>query len=527
MFPLIDITNGMNYRELKTKKAWKCVTPEKDGTAVFNDGFYTDERTGVEFFKTQKDFEREFYPSGHKINSPVYYPDIYREERKEIFDENSNPTGKFSTRIYKESVPRYSFAFQQVILVKRLTHVGGNDIQCEFAVENPTEEQQRSYNRLRGGWLTKDMDVRMYEAYQSVFATADTAIVFYLDNGSLIAKTLSYSDGYTLYPHYNRSGKLECFAFSYFAYDETGNAVAEYLEVYDDTYRTVLKQNVGKNKTFKERIKDVFKIDGYTLVEQTLHYFNEVPVAYKRNEEGPCWSASQSSIEGYEISFSQMAHSNQAFAFPILTLQGEGIEAQNDLNGTVKMFTMDSDSKAGYLQPGSASESFMKQLDTLERLIYELSFAVKPPELRSGDLPAAALKILYSPAYEKAISDANFFQDFLNDVARLFTYGYGIEIKDTIGLDNLEVKWWIKPYVHVNWTTTISDLAMAIQNGFISKETASERIQEYATVGEWDKILKEQKKQRQEQLKEEFERAQMTQKLQKTAEPQDKKEPTQ
>jgi hypothetical protein len=211
-----------------------------------------------------------------------------------------------------------------------------------------------------------------------------------------------------------------------------------------------------------------------------------------------------------------MAHSNQAFAFPIMTLQGENVDIHNDLNGTIKIIAMDQDSKAGFLQPGSASESFMKQLDTLERLIYELSFAVKPPELKSGDLPAAALKILYSPAYEKAISDANFFQNFLNDVARLFTYGYGIEIKDTIGLDNLEVKWWIKPYVHINWTTTISDLAMAIQNGFMSKETASERIQEYATVGEWDKILREQKMARQEEMKMELEKTKMMQEL-KTA----------
>ena len=514
----------MNLRELKTKKAWKSVRADYNNSSVFNDGFYSEEGYSTSDFKTQKDFEREFYPSGHKINNPAFYPDIYREEKKEIFDEDDNPTGKFTRMLYKESVPRYSFAFQQVILVKRLTHICGNDTQCEFAIENPTHEQQVSYNKLRGGWLTKDMDIRMYEAYKSVFATADAAIVFYLDNGSLVTKTLSYSDGYVLYPHYNRSGKLECFAFSYFAYDENGNAVTEYLAVYDDTYRSVLKQGVGKHKTFKERIKGIFKIDGYTLVEQTEHKFKEVPVAYIRNEEGPCWAASQPCIDGYEISFSQMAHSNQAFAFPIMTLQGENVDIHNDLNGTIKIIAMDQDSKAGFLQPGSASESFMKQLDTLERLIYELSFAVKPPELKSGDLPAAALKILYSPAYEKAISDANFFQDFLNDVARLFIYGYGIEIKDTIGLDNLEVKWWIKPYVHINWTTTISDLAMAIQNGFMSKETASERIQEYATVGEWDKILREQKMARQEEMKMEMEKTKMMQEL-KTASQQE--EPTQ
>ena len=496
----------MNFRELKTKKAWKRVLPDAVGAVNIADGHYSEDWESKEEFKTQKDFMREFYPSGHKINSPVYYPDIYREERSEIYDESGNPTGQFSTRIYKESVPRYSFAFQQVLRVKRLTHVCGNDTQCEFAFEDATEEQRSLYTRLRGGWLTKDMEVRLYEAYKSVFATGDAAVIFYLENGNLNAKTLSYEDGYTLYPHYDRYGKLECFAFSYYSYDSDGNAVAEFLEVYDDTYRTVLKKGLGKYKSFKERIKGVFKIDGYSLVEQVEHKFNEVPVAYVRNDEGPCWSASQSCIEGYEISFSQMAHSNQAFAFPILTLQGDNVDVQHDLNGTIKSMTMDPDSKAGYLQTGSASESFMKQLDTLERLIYELSFAVKPPELRSGDLPAAALKILYSPAYEKAISDANFFQPFLNDVTRLFTYGYGIEIKDTIGIDNLDVKWWIKPYVHINWTTTISDLAMAIQNGFISRETASERIQEYATVGEWDRILKEQKEAQQNQLKVELQK---------------------
>jgi hypothetical protein len=190
-----------------------------------------------------------------------------------------------------------------------------------------------------------------------------------------------------------------------------------------------------------------------------------------------------------------MAHNNQAFGEPILYLQGENIDMTHDINGTLKILTMGTDDKAGYLESQSASDSFMKQLDTLAKMINEQSFTVIPPELRSGDLPAAALKILYSPAYEKATCDANEFQPFLNSLVEMFIYGYGVEMQKSIDFANLPIKWWIKPYVHINSSAVVADLATCVQNGFVSKETASERISEYATVGEWDRIMKEYKEQ--------------------------------
>jgi hypothetical protein len=57
------------------------------------------------------------------------------------------------------------------------------------------------------------------------------------------------------------------------------------------------------------------------------------------------------------------------------------------------------------------------------------------------------------------------------------------------------MKWWIKPYVHQNLSAIVSDLAIAVQNGFCSKQTASERILEYTTVGEWERVMKEAKEQ--------------------------------
>jgi hypothetical protein len=40
----------------------------------------------------------------------------------------------------------------------------------------------------------------------------------------------------------------------------------------------------------------------------------------------------------------------------------------------------------------------------------------------------------------------------------------------------------------------------AVQNGFVSKQTASERAPEYTSVGEWERLIKEQKEQQQADL---------------------------
>ena len=62
------------------------------------------------------------------------------------------------------------------------------------------------------------------------------------------------------------------------------------------------------------------------------------------------------------------------------------------------------------------------------------------------------------------------------------------------------MKWWIKPYVHVSESAMVQDLATAVQNGFISKQTATEKISTYSTVSEWDRILKEQNEKRKAEL---------------------------
>lgn len=489
----------MDKRQLLVKKPWRRIRPDgylAHGEYSADGSMPMDSVTALN--QTQGDFLREYYPSGHKINSTLHYPDIYREAEEPEYDSYGEKTGRMIKRLYVEYVPRYAFAFEQIISLKQIIHLTGNDVQCDFSITNPTEAQSADYEELRQGWIIKDMEIALYEAVKSEKITADCAAVGVISDNEFSIRTFSFKNGDVLYPHFDpMSGKLKVFARMFSDYDSEGAKMTDWLEVWDDNFLYRYKRNVGNYRTAKDLIAGIFGVDGWQKVEKAPHGFPFIPVAYKRNDDGPCWSASRDSIDSYDLSFSQMAHNNEAFGEPILVLQssdeGGGTEIQHGLNGTIKTLSMDEKSNAKYLEGQSAADSYTKQLETLYKMIYEQSFTVIPPQMKSGDLPGVALKLLYSPAYEKAMADAAEWQPFLNDLVKIFTYGYGMEKGKTIDYSNLPLKWWIKPYIHINESAVVQDLAVSVQNGFLSKQTASERNAVYSSVGEWERIVRESK----------------------------------
>lgn len=164
-----------------------------------------------------------------------------------------------------------------------------------------------------------------------------------------------------------------------------------------------------------------------------------------------------------------------------------------------KIFFLPSDGEMGFLNRQDASNGYEKELSVLEKQIYTQSFAVTPPELKSGDLPAAALKILYSPAYEKAMSDANEFDGAIDKMVEIFSFGYGVETGKQLKFKSTPIAHYIKPYVHLNETELTTNLSMQVQNGFLSKQTASEKSV-YATPQEWDRVLAEKKSEQENDL---------------------------
>lgn len=477
----------MIKNEVLIKKPFTRVTPTgyllgKTTRDLSNATYYNNK---LEYqIMSQADFIREFYPSGHKINSPEFYPNRIK------FDEDEN--GK--KRFYEEKVLRVAFPFQMIIAIQQLVHLCGNDIHHELTDAQVDDTMKSSFLEYQKGWLDKNMEITFYEFAKSVKITGDGAVVFYMDNGKVGTKVLSFLDGDILYPHINSiTGKMEHFARQYSDYDSEGKEIISWVEVWDNKYLYRYKQDKSGVRGTMNKLKEMFGIDGYVLDgKPELHQFDECPVVYLRDRDGACWTFSQSNIDDFELAVSHLCQNNMAYAFPIMLLKGEEVEVKGDMYGAVKAITMGKEDDAGFMNRPEASQSFELQFNTLLKMIFMGSFAVMPPEVKSGDLPGVAIKLIYSPSLEKAMIDCKEFDSSIDSLKRLFIHGYGIERKMTVQFKAMKVISYAVPYVHQNAAELISNLVQAVGGGFLSKETASE-LSTYGKNNEWDRIIREKK----------------------------------
>lgn len=495
----------LNIREILTKKPFFTISSTRN---VMSMTPVTDKHNTVDkdndkalyYILSQEEMLRQYYPSGHKINNELLFPDIWKKDPE---------TNKW----YKQSITRCALAFQQIITTKHIIHIVGNDVQFELSEDEKSSQKDRLDGELeasiemqdddstkllsifKSGWIDLDMEIRFYEAVRSYMITADCAIVGFIQkDGTPSFRTFSFLNDDKLYPHLNSiTGEMELFARKYYDYDDEGEAVTEWVEVWDDTYIYRCKHSL-KPKNVTSFIKTIFGLNGFEIVEQVRHGFPFCPVAYARNEDGPCWAAGQQTIENFEEALSYFFENNKAFAFPILLLSGDGIELHGDMNGSVKSISIDSsDGDAHFLENNDISASYNTLLTKFYDLIYEQTFTVKPPELKSGDLPGVALKLLYSPAIECAICDAQKLQPFLNKLVKMVKFSWGLKKECQADLMKLGINAWIEPYVHQNDSELVTNLATAVQNNIISCKTASERLSKYTKNDEFERILKQLK----------------------------------
>lgn len=491
------VKEKFNMREVLTRKPIYRVLPKqtdvKFETVMGSEISEPDDPLNIELY-TQAEMMREYYPSAHKINNPVLYPDVWKE-----MPIPGKPNQK---RLYRQPITRVAVAMQRVLKIKRNTHICGNDVQFELARKEQDEtkelENTRSLLDFKEGWLTMSMEQVMYDAVDSINTVADTAVAFYFDNdGNPKARTFSFVNGDKLYPHYNSvTGDMELFARKYYDYDEDGKANIEWVEVWDNRYLYRLKRDLAKSD-FVQKFKDTFKLSGFKMVgEPKEHgFYPFVPVAYHINMEGPAWAFSQKTIEQYEEAMSYFFENNKAYAFPIFYVKGKGVRLSGNMNGAVKAVSIpDTKGEAGFLNQQDVSPSYNTLLTTLYNLIYEQSFGVKPPELKSGDLPGVAVKLLFSPAIEQAIADAQKLQPFLDRLVMLVKYAWGYKINKQATLMKLEINAWIEPYIHQNDSELMQNLRIGVQDGFVSKQTAAERASKYTKNDEVARYWSEYKK---------------------------------
>ena len=424
---------------------------------------------------TQDQFLAEYDPAGHKINDPHYYADRLKQDLDVV-----------PPKTYVQFVERVSLPIQQTIVTKQLTHITGNYVQFVDSNPHPTETQKDSLLEFKQGWINKNMEVAMHEFFEMEKITGDAAFCGYMDNGKFGWRTFGYKNGEVLYPHRDsRTGKLSQFGRRY---DVVGdNETQSMLDVWDDTWLTTYVRDsslIGKAKT-------IFGGTGWSVVSREKHGFDFVPIAYKRDDLGACWSRVQDLIDKFEIAISQLCENNKAYAFRIMFVSGDDVDIKSaDASGQPSVIIGDKESNAKFLEKADASDSFKLQLEILEKYILMGSFTVLPPEVTGGDLPGVTIKLLYSPAVEKAMEDSQHWNKALDDVVSIFKFGFGVETKRSAQFNNLPVRGEIIPYVHQNEAEKAQILASGKTMGCLSTETASQMYPDAAN-DEFTRITKE------------------------------------
>ena len=431
---------------------------------------------------SQADFLREYDVNAHKINSLKYYPNALMK------DSEGKITAKIKSRI--------AIAYQERILTKRLVTLTGNNIDLKLANSKRSKQDQEMLNLFREGWDTHDIETCLYQAFKADGKTGDCAVCFYMDNGKVGWRVFSYENGDILYPHYDPiTGKLAVFGRMYSVRDAKNNETVRYLDVYDNQNYMRYRQDKKGVKGIYNKFMGVLGMEGWVVdLEPRPHNFDRIPIAYDRYGE-PFWANSQDAIDLYELTISQLAENNQAYALRILYALGGEIELQTSMDGTPSMInSAEPNAKVGFLEPADSSKSFELQLQILEKAIMRNSFASETPELKSGsDLSSPTIRMMMMDSYQKAQDDALHFQPFLNDVVELFKYGYGIESERASDFNTLKIKAEIFPYVFMSETEVVSNIVQSVAINALSRRSASEMLYDlgYGVISEYDRLIEQ------------------------------------
>ena len=434
-------------------------TPEyRDGTLTY-------------FAPTQADFMREFDQNAHKINSEAYYP---------------NPVSydKSKKRWMMRKLARVTVNLPEIFANQRTSMLTGNETDIKLVGGGSSMAMQDRLASFMEGWALHDMEVAKYDLIFNNAVVADAAIVFYLDDGKLGWRKLSYMEGDVLYPHYDFYGNLAVFGRKYMV-DEKGNMVT-YLDVYDKARYIRYRLDLSRGAS-GEWVED----------EYSEHRFPRVPVVYYRYGE-PFWSGAMCDVDQIELALSQLCENNRQYALRILYALGAEMHVEASMDGRpTQINSPDSNARVGFLEPADSSGSFELQLRQLIKHAYQAAHCVEAPEVKSGaDMSSLTVQMLYADVYHKSLNDAKMFQKAINELIELFQWGWGIETGKPSDYDTsvFRVKGIIHPYIMKSENEEVNNISILANTGGLPKKAVANESYKlgYGTPRNWEDVRQEE-----------------------------------
>lgn len=474
----------MKPGDIMRKPAFKRLLPVENlpangnGHRIFSTGaeVSVDEAPALYELITPLDCMREYDMNAHKILSKTYFPNPVSKDEE---------TGRY----YERQLARVTVDLIQMFHTQRTSLLVGSSTDIRMANRKASEREKDLLSLFREGWEVKNIEQARYELVSRAGKTMDAAIVGFLDKGKFGWRAMSYESGDTLFAHMNPlTGQLSLFGRHYSMPSDDGKGVTRYLDVWDDA--NYMRYRNDANTTKRKKADDGWKVD----VEPTPHGFPFVPVSYMRYGE-PFWGNAILPVDEMEKDLSQLLENNKIYGLRVLVALGSEMSVKASFDGRPLQINGPSDGKVNYLEPADASNSFALSIKSLEEQAYIAANCVKQTELRSGaDISSLTVSMLNQPAYRKAILDTYEFQPAIDQIVRIFQYGWFLETNHASDNDTFHVKARTYPYVMRSETEEVANVTALKAAGGLSAHSAAEEAYNlgYGSVDEYERIKQEE-----------------------------------
>ncbi len=434
--------------------------------------------------KTQKDFDNEYFPSGHQIYDTKFYDDI-KIERKVITKDPS--TGKTSESISYDThfVKRVSVSYQYDAVNIILPHLLGNKIRfSNISLGSAEAESSDIFNNYCTVANNKNYDTKWAEFTKATLIWGHAATYNYSDaNGKTQCRVLSYGNGDDLRCQYDIYGKPEKLFRKYSPVIINDDGVEEKINLVDVIDITGIK-------TYNE--------DGskYANAEDQINVSNVLPFNYHKRKYGAFWSFAQDNINHLEKLLSLFSEDNVSKSKAKYVITGAKSSKSGDKNhqiikaGDMDVFVGTGDADMKMLQGASLSESFKFEYETLQENIFNTMGIVYPKQKSSGDMPTGAMKMVFFPTERKCMNLINEYNPVLDNFNSIQKAFYAIEYQDQ-NFDTLDISASIQLYTPQDEYTKAQIFEIGQRTVSISDETRQKEFP-FAEQNNAQMIAKEQ-----------------------------------
>ena len=465
-------------------------------------------------FNYQGDVAKEYDVYNHSvmINNEDNRPDkkIYKPVINPVTGEpEKDPdTGNPKTTPSTSKVNRVPASFQEIIVSRRVSFLLGNPVKYDATYDDKKTQEKALVEFVSEIEESAKTIYKNKELARRMMSEMSCAELWYLTELSepgfwnyivrkigikkplfqLKMKIISPFLGDLLYPLFDEFGDMIAFGRGYKINEDSKEI--EHFDVYTDelTYKYANRENG-------------WALDNLALNSGKIpNPSKKIPIIYYRQEK-PEWANVQKMIERLEKLLSNHGDMNDYFGEPILAIFGQLIQAINK-GDSGKILQLSENAKASFLALDSPPESIKMEIENLEKFIYAIS---QTPNISFAEMKAMG-KDISGYAIELLFLDAH-----MAAIAKEETFGIGIQrrinlIKAFIGnvLDvslseaskSVRIKPVFTPYMPKNLNELVDMLNQAVFNEILSKQTATEKLEEAGFIA--DAILE------QERLKEEI-----------------------